>query len=46
LSEKDFPNSTLWGEETISLPLFLGLTETEQNYVIDVLLKYIMPLTG
>jgi dTDP-4-amino-4,6-dideoxygalactose transaminase len=32
-----FPHSTQWGEETISLPLFPGMTKHEQEYVIDVL---------
>lgn len=29
------PVSRQWGEETISLPLFPGLTDDEQNYVIE-----------
>lgn len=32
-----FPNATLWGRKTISLPIFPDLTDEEQEYVIDVL---------
>jgi dTDP-4-amino-4,6-dideoxygalactose transaminase len=43
-AKTDFPNSILWGEQTLSLPLFPGLTEFEQNYVIEVLLDKIKHL--
>ena len=36
-----FPNSKLWGESTVSIPLFPGMTELEQEYVVDVLLNII-----
>jgi UDP-4-amino-4-deoxy-L-arabinose-oxoglutarate aminotransferase len=41
LQERDFPTSFKWGEGTISLPLFPGLTTTEQDYVIDILINRI-----
>ena len=42
----EFPISQTWGEGTCSIPLFPGMTDDEQNYVIDVLLKKIEPLIG
>lgn len=42
----EFPNSQRWGDETLSIPLFLGITDEEQNYVIDVLLNKIEPMIG
>jgi UDP-4-amino-4-deoxy-L-arabinose-oxoglutarate aminotransferase len=44
--ETDFPNSALWGNQTLTLPLFPGMTELEQEYVIDVFLKQIKPMVG
>lgn len=32
---EDFPCSYIWGEKVISLPIFPGLTELEQEYVIE-----------
>jgi UDP-4-amino-4-deoxy-L-arabinose-oxoglutarate aminotransferase len=42
----EFPISQTWGEGTCSIPLFPGMTDDEQNYVIDVLLNKIEPLIG
>jgi UDP-4-amino-4-deoxy-L-arabinose-oxoglutarate aminotransferase len=39
-----FPTSYAWGEGTISLPLFPGLTRDDQDYVIAVLKDKIVPL--
>lgn len=33
--DEDFPCSYIWGEKVISLPIFPGLTELEQEYVIE-----------
>jgi UDP-4-amino-4-deoxy-L-arabinose-oxoglutarate aminotransferase len=35
-----------WGQETLSLPLFPTITQTEQEYVVKVLLDKIEPLMG
>jgi len=43
-SGKDLKHSEHWGDGTLSLPLFPGLTEAEQDYVLGVLLKEILPL--
>jgi UDP-4-amino-4-deoxy-L-arabinose-oxoglutarate aminotransferase len=42
----EFPISQTWGEGTCSIPLFPGMTDAEQNHVIDVLLNKIEPLIG
>lgn len=34
-----FPVSALWGQSTLCLPLFPGLTDAEQDYVISNVLK-------
>ncbi len=41
-----FPNSETWGDGTLSLPLFPGMSELEQNYVIETFEKGILPLLG
>ncbi len=41
-----FPNSETWGDGTLSLPLFPGMSELEQNYVIETFEKDILPLLG
>ena len=46
LDKNDYPNSIFWGEGTISLPLYPGMTEKEQEYVIEVLVKKIDKLIG
>jgi len=33
----DHPHAYAWGESTLSLPIFPGLTDDEQSYVIDLL---------
>ena len=40
----DFPVSELWGSGTISLPLFPGLTNEEQSYVIDTVRRELASL--
>ena len=37
LDSEDFPNSFIANECSISFPLFNGLTEDEQSYVIDII---------
>jgi UDP-4-amino-4-deoxy-L-arabinose-oxoglutarate aminotransferase len=46
LEDGNFLNSTYWGEGTLTIPLFPGITKTEQEYVIDVLLKRVEPVMG
>jgi UDP-4-amino-4-deoxy-L-arabinose-oxoglutarate aminotransferase len=41
INEEDFPMSKFWGEGTLSIPLFPGMTEDEQSYVITILLEKI-----
>jgi dTDP-4-amino-4,6-dideoxygalactose transaminase len=38
-SPGDFPNAETTAQEILSLPLFPGITESEQEYVADTLLK-------
>jgi dTDP-4-amino-4,6-dideoxygalactose transaminase len=38
------PTAQVWGEETISLPLFPGLTDEEQNHVIETVKSSLYPL--
>jgi UDP-4-amino-4-deoxy-L-arabinose-oxoglutarate aminotransferase len=45
-TDSDFPVSADWGEGTLSLPLFPGLSEAEQDYVIGVLEERVKPLVG
>jgi len=42
----EFPVSKAWGEGTLTVPLFPGMTNDEQDYVIDVLLNKIEPMIG
>jgi UDP-4-amino-4-deoxy-L-arabinose-oxoglutarate aminotransferase len=42
----DFPMSLLWGNGTLSIPLFPGITTQEQDYVIDVLVNKIDKMVG
>jgi UDP-4-amino-4-deoxy-L-arabinose-oxoglutarate aminotransferase len=44
--ENDFPTSFLWGNGTLSIPLFPGMTTSEQDYVIDVLVNKIDKMIG
>jgi dTDP-4-amino-4,6-dideoxygalactose transaminase len=46
LNSDDFLASEAWGEGTITIPLFESMTEEEQTYVIDILIKQIAPLIG
>ena len=46
LDRNDYPNSISWGEGTISIPLFPGMTEKEQEYVVEVLVNKIDKLIG
>lgn len=41
-----FEQARTWGEGTLSLPLFPGLTGPEQGYVIEVLLNEVAPRLG
>ena len=34
-----YPVSNLWGEGTLSIPLFPGMKNEEQEYVIDILIN-------
>jgi UDP-4-amino-4-deoxy-L-arabinose-oxoglutarate aminotransferase len=40
------PISKSWGEGTISIPLFPGMRDEEQDYVIDVLVNKIDKMIG
>jgi UDP-4-amino-4-deoxy-L-arabinose-oxoglutarate aminotransferase len=44
--ENDFATSFLWGNGTLSIPLFPGMTAAEQDYVIDVLVNKIDKMIG
>jgi dTDP-4-amino-4,6-dideoxygalactose transaminase len=37
----DFPNSEAYYEQAISLPLYAGLSESDQDYVIEKLKEYL-----
>jgi UDP-4-amino-4-deoxy-L-arabinose-oxoglutarate aminotransferase len=39
-----FPESYEWGEGTISIPMFPGMTREEQDHVIETVLKAVVPL--
>jgi dTDP-4-amino-4,6-dideoxygalactose transaminase len=41
---EDYPVSYAWGAGTLSLPLFIGLTEAEQAHVIQTVLERVVPL--
>jgi UDP-4-amino-4-deoxy-L-arabinose-oxoglutarate aminotransferase len=42
----EFANSENWGDGTLSLPLFPGMSELEQNYVLETFEKTILPILG
>jgi UDP-4-amino-4-deoxy-L-arabinose-oxoglutarate aminotransferase len=42
----EFPISSAWGDATLTIPLFPGMTDDEQNHVVEVLLNKIEPLIG
>jgi len=45
-SGSEFPVSLSWGEGTLSIPLFPGITTQEQDYVIDVLVNKVDKMIG
>lgn len=45
-TDSDFPVSQEWGGGTLSLPLYPGLGEAEQDFVLDVLRDRVAPLLG
>ena len=45
-SENDFPISSSWGNGTLSIPLFPGLTSEEQDYIIEILVRKIDNMIG
>jgi UDP-4-amino-4-deoxy-L-arabinose-oxoglutarate aminotransferase len=45
-SGNEFPSSLSWGNGTLSIPLFPGITTQEQEYVIDVLVNKIDKMIG
>jgi UDP-4-amino-4-deoxy-L-arabinose-oxoglutarate aminotransferase len=46
LNGTEFPISLWWGNGTLSLPLFPGITAQEQEYVIDVLVNKVDKMIG
>jgi dTDP-4-amino-4,6-dideoxygalactose transaminase len=45
-SGQEHPVSTSWGNGTLSIPLFPGMRDQEQDYVIDVLINKIDKMIG
>jgi UDP-4-amino-4-deoxy-L-arabinose-oxoglutarate aminotransferase len=45
-SENDFPISSSWGNGTLSIPLFPGITPEEHDYVIEILVTKIDKMIG
>jgi dTDP-4-amino-4,6-dideoxygalactose transaminase len=45
-TEQEHPISKSWGEGTLSIPLFPGMRDEEQDYVIDVLINNIDKMIG
>jgi UDP-4-amino-4-deoxy-L-arabinose-oxoglutarate aminotransferase len=45
-SGNEFPASLSWGNGTLSIPLFPGITTQEQDYVIDVLVNKVDKMIG
>jgi UDP-4-amino-4-deoxy-L-arabinose-oxoglutarate aminotransferase len=43
---QEHPISKSWGDGTLSIPLFPGMTDEEQDYVIDVLINKINKMIG
>jgi UDP-4-amino-4-deoxy-L-arabinose-oxoglutarate aminotransferase len=41
-----YPVSNLWGEGTLSIPLFPGMRNDEQDYVIDILINQVDQMIG
>jgi UDP-4-amino-4-deoxy-L-arabinose-oxoglutarate aminotransferase len=46
LNEDSFQVSKSWGEGTLTIPLFESIKESEQEYVIDILIKEVIPMIG
>jgi UDP-4-amino-4-deoxy-L-arabinose-oxoglutarate aminotransferase len=46
LSEDKFLESSFWGNGTLSIPLFLGIKQEEQDKVIEILINKIDPMIG
>jgi dTDP-4-amino-4,6-dideoxygalactose transaminase len=46
LTGNEFPTSLSWGNGTLSIPLFPGITTQEQDYVIEVLINKIDCMIG
>jgi UDP-4-amino-4-deoxy-L-arabinose-oxoglutarate aminotransferase len=42
----EHPTSKSWGDGTLSIPLFPGMRDEEQDYVIDVLINKIDKMIG
>jgi UDP-4-amino-4-deoxy-L-arabinose-oxoglutarate aminotransferase len=45
-SGNDFPTSFSWGNGTLSIPFFPGITTQEQDYVLDVLINKVSKMIG
>jgi UDP-4-amino-4-deoxy-L-arabinose-oxoglutarate aminotransferase len=45
-SGNEFPTSLSWGNGTLSLPLFPGITTQEQDYIISILINKIDKVMG
>jgi UDP-4-amino-4-deoxy-L-arabinose-oxoglutarate aminotransferase len=43
---QEHPVSKSWGDGTLSIPLFPGMRDEEQDYVIDVLINKIDKMIG
>jgi dTDP-4-amino-4,6-dideoxygalactose transaminase len=46
LDGTEFPTSLSWGNGTLSIPLFPGITAQEQDYVIDALVNKVDKMIG
>ena len=46
INENQYPVSNEWGNGTLSLPLFLGLTNDEQSFVVDSVNSMISKMIG
>jgi UDP-4-amino-4-deoxy-L-arabinose-oxoglutarate aminotransferase len=46
LDGTEFPTSLSWGNGTLSIPLFPGITDQEQDYVIDALVNKVDKMIG
>ena len=39
-----FPNATLWGRQTLTLPMYPSLPRDQQDYVIQTVREKVYPL--